>query len=85
MVQRGLSCAAAAVIVGVICTALLQLVMLILSFSSPVAATVITLVALVLLNWLRRRLRGYQRSRWTTSLRGRRLGLRIGTSGRSAG
>jgi hypothetical protein len=84
MVQRGLSCAAAAVIVGVIGTALLQLAMLILSFPSPAAATMITLVVLVLLNSLRRRLRTYHRSRWTSSLRDRRLGLRIGTSGRSA-
>jgi hypothetical protein len=37
--------------------ALLQLAVLILSFSSPVAITVITLVAVVLLNSARRRLR----------------------------
>jgi hypothetical protein len=57
MFQRGMFCAAAAVMVCAIGAALLQLAVLILSFSSPVAATVITLVALLLLNSLRRRIR----------------------------
>jgi hypothetical protein len=57
MVQRGLFCAAAAVIVCAIGAALLQLAVMILSFSSPIAITVIILVALVLLNSLRRRIR----------------------------
>lgn len=57
MVQRGLFCAAAAVMVCAIGAAVLQLAILILGMSSPVAITVITLVALALLNSLRRRLR----------------------------
>ena len=57
MVQRGLFCAASAVIVCAIGAALLQLAVMILSFSSPVAITVITLMAVVLLNSLRRRIR----------------------------
>ena len=50
MLQRGLFCAAAAVMVCAIGAALLQLAVMILSFSSPVAITLITLVAVVLLN-----------------------------------
>jgi hypothetical protein len=57
MLQRGLFCAAAAVMVCAIGAALLQLAVLILSFSSPVAITVITLAAVVVLNSLRRRTR----------------------------
>ena len=57
MVQRGLFCAAAAVIVCAIGAALLQLAVMILTFSAPIAITVITLVAVVLLNSLRRRIR----------------------------
>ncbi len=58
MVQRGLFCAAAAVMICAIGAVLIQLAVLILSFCSPVAITVITLVAVVLLNSARRRLRG---------------------------
>jgi hypothetical protein len=54
MVQRGLFCAAAAVMICAIGVALLQLAVLILSFSSPVAIIVITLLAVVLLNSVRR-------------------------------
>lgn len=57
MLQRGLFCAAAAVMVCAIGAALLQLAVMILSFSSPVAITVIALVSVVLLNSLRRRIR----------------------------
>jgi membrane protein implicated in regulation of membrane protease activity len=57
MFQRGMFCAAAAVMACAIGAALLQLAVLILSFSSPVAITVITLVALLLLNSLRRSVR----------------------------
>ena len=57
MLQRGLFCAAAAVIVWAVGAALLQLAIMILSFSSPIAITVITLVAVILLNSLRRRIR----------------------------
>jgi hypothetical protein len=56
MLQRGLFGAAAAVMVCAIGAAVLQLAVLILGMSSPVAITVITLVALVLLNSLRRRI-----------------------------
>ena len=64
MLQRGLFCAAAAVMVCAIGAALFQLAVLILGFSSPVAITVIILVAVVLLNSLRRRLRGSARHRF---------------------
>jgi len=57
MLQRGLFCAAAAVMVCAIGAALLQLAFMILSFSSPVAITVITVMTVVLLNSLRRRIR----------------------------
>jgi membrane protein implicated in regulation of membrane protease activity len=57
MLQRGLFCAAAAVMVGAIGVAVLQLAVLFLGMSSPVAITVITLVAVILLNSLRRRIR----------------------------
>jgi len=57
MLQRVLFCAAAAVMVCAIGAALLQFALMILSFSSPVAITVITLVAVVMLNSLRRRIR----------------------------
>jgi hypothetical protein len=56
MLQRGLFGAAAAVMVCAIGAAVLQLAVLILGMSFPVAITVITLVALVLLNSLRRRI-----------------------------
>jgi membrane protein implicated in regulation of membrane protease activity len=58
MLQRGLFCAAAVVMVCAIGAALLQLAVLILSMSSPAAITVMALVALILLNSLRRRIRG---------------------------
>jgi hypothetical protein len=64
MVQRALFCAAAAVMVCAIGAAVLQLAVLILGMSSPVAITVITLVVLVGLNSLRRRLRATARHRF---------------------
>jgi membrane protein implicated in regulation of membrane protease activity len=64
MVQRGLFCAAAAVMACAIGAAVLQLAVLVLGMSSPVAITVITLVALALLNSLRRRLRPATRHRF---------------------
>ena len=64
MIQRGLFCAAAAVMVCAIGAAVLQLAVLILGMSSPVAITVITLVALVGLNSLRRRRRATARHRF---------------------
>jgi membrane protein implicated in regulation of membrane protease activity len=64
MLQRGLAYAAAAVMIGAICAALFQLAVLILSFSSPVAITVITLVTLILLNSLRRRMRATTKHRF---------------------
>ena len=66
MLQRGLFCAAAAVMVCAIGAALVQLAVLILGFSSPVAITVIILVAVVLLNSLRRRRRASARHRFGT-------------------
>lgn len=57
MLQRGFFCAAAVVMACAIGAALLQLAILILGFSSPIAITVVTLAGLVLLNSLRRRLR----------------------------
>jgi hypothetical protein len=64
MLQRVLFCAAAAVMVCAIGAAVLQLAVLILGMSSPVAITVITLVGLVGLNSLRRRLRSAARHRF---------------------
>jgi membrane protein implicated in regulation of membrane protease activity len=64
MLQRGLFCAAAAVVVCAIGAAALQLAVLILGMSSPVAITVITLVAVVLLNSLRRRIRATAKHRF---------------------
>jgi membrane protein implicated in regulation of membrane protease activity len=64
MLQRGLFCAAAAVMVCAIGAAVLQLAVLIFGMSSPVAITVITLVTLVLLNSLRRRIRPTTRHRF---------------------
>jgi Flp pilus assembly protein TadB len=63
MLQRGLAWTAAAVMICAVCLAVLQLAVLILSFSFPVAVTVITLVAAVLLNTLRRRIRAATRHR----------------------
>jgi hypothetical protein len=54
MLQRGFFCAAAAVMICAIGAALLQLAVLILGLSSPLA---ITLAAVIVLNSLRRRLR----------------------------
>jgi hypothetical protein len=64
MIQRGLFCAAAAVMVCAIGAAVLQLAVLILGMSSPVAITLITLLALAGLNSLRRRLRPATRHRF---------------------
>ena len=64
MLQRGLAYAAATVMICAICAALFQLAILILSFSSPVAVTVITLVTLLLLNSLRRRMRAATKHRF---------------------
>jgi hypothetical protein len=64
MVQRGLFCVAAAVMVCAIGAAVLQLAVLILGMPSSVVITVITLVAVVLLNALRRRIRAIARHRF---------------------
>lgn len=64
MLQRGLAYAAAAVMICAICAVLFQLAVLILGFSSPVVVTVITLVTLMLLNSLRRRIRGTTKHRF---------------------
>jgi ABC-type nickel/cobalt efflux system permease component RcnA len=64
MLSRGLFCAAAAVMVCAIGAALLQLAILILSFSAPLAITAITLVAVVVLRSLRRRMRASSRNRF---------------------
>jgi hypothetical protein len=64
MLSRGLFCAAAAVMVCAIGAALLQLAILILSFSAPLAITAITLVAAVVLRSLRRRMRASSRNRF---------------------
>jgi Flp pilus assembly protein TadB len=64
MLQRGLFCAAAVVMAGAIGAALLQLAVMILGMSSPIAITVIVLVGLTLLNSLRRRLRPASRHRF---------------------
>ena len=56
-VRRAMAWAAAAVMVGAVGAALLQLVAQILSLSAPIAVTGITVMAVVLLNSLRRHLR----------------------------
>jgi hypothetical protein len=61
MLQRGLACAAATVMISAIGMALFQVAVLILGFSSPVVVTVITLVTIVLLNSLRQRIRARHR------------------------
>jgi len=58
MAQRAIACAAAAIIIGAVGAALVQLAAQILSFPAPIAVTAITLMAAALLNWLRRYLRG---------------------------
>ena len=64
MLSRGLFCAAAAVMVRAIGAALLQLAILVFSFSAPLAITAITLVAVVVLRSLRRRMRASSRNRF---------------------
>ena len=64
MLQRGLFCAAAAVMVCAIGAALLQLAILIFNVSSPLAITAIILVCLVLLHSLRRRIRATAKHRF---------------------
>jgi hypothetical protein len=64
MLSRGLFCAAAAVMVCAISAALLQLAILIFNLSAPLAITAITLVAVVLLRSLRRRMRSSTRNRF---------------------
>ncbi len=57
MLQRGLDCAAATLIICAICAAMLVLTAEILSFSSPVADAAAALGAAVLLSSLLRRIR----------------------------
>jgi membrane protein implicated in regulation of membrane protease activity len=64
MLQRGLFCVAGAVMVCAIGAALLQLAVLIFGMSSPIAITVIAVVAVVVLNSLRRRLRAASKHRF---------------------
>ena len=64
MLSRGLFCAAAAVMVCAVGAALLQLAILIFSISAPLAIIAITLVAVVLLRSLRRRMRASSRNRF---------------------
>jgi hypothetical protein len=64
MLSRGLFCAAAAVMVCAVGAALLQLAILIFSISAPLAIATITLVAVVLLRSLRRRMRASSRNRF---------------------
>ena len=64
MLSRGLFCAAAAVMVCAIGAALLQLAILVFSFSAPVAITAITVMTVVLLRSLRRRIRASSRNRF---------------------
>jgi hypothetical protein len=57
MVQRAVACAAAAMMIGAVGAALLQLAVQLLSFPAPIAIPGITLMAAALLNSLRRQLR----------------------------
>jgi hypothetical protein len=63
MVARATACAAAAVLVGAVGAALLQLVAQILSFPAPIAVTAMTLMAAALLHSLRSHLRTQARRR----------------------
>jgi hypothetical protein len=63
MVQRAIACAAATIMVCAVGVALLHLVVEILSFPAPIAATAITFMAAALLNSLRRHLRARARHR----------------------
>lgn len=65
MLQRGLACVAAAVMACAIGAALLQLAILVLGLSSPVAITVICLAVVIGLNSLRRRVRSAARNRFS--------------------
>ena len=64
MLSRGLFCAAAAVMVCATSAALLQLAILLFGFSAPLAISAITLMAVVLLRSLRRRMRASTRNRF---------------------
>lgn len=64
MLSRGLFCAAAAVMVCAVGAALLQLAILVFNFSAPLAVTAITLMAVILLRALRRRMRASTRNRF---------------------
>jgi ABC-type nickel/cobalt efflux system permease component RcnA len=64
MLSRGLFCAAAVVMVCAISAALLQLAILVFGFSAPLAISAITLMAVVLLRSLRRRMRASTRNRF---------------------
>ena len=66
--RRAMACAAAGAMVCVVGAALIQLVAQLLSFAAPIAVTGITVMAAVLLNWLRWALRtraGHRRARGT--------------------
>jgi len=57
IVRRGMAYAAATVLICAVGAALVQLVAQLLSFSAPIAATAITLIAMALLHSLLRHLR----------------------------
>jgi hypothetical protein len=83
IVQRGMAYAAATVLICAVGAALLQLVVQILSFSVPIAATAITLMAAALLHSLLGHLRtqaGRRGVRHVPGLAGRRPSS--GTAGR---
>ena len=58
MGQRAVACAAAVILICAVAAALVQLAAELLSFPAPIAVTAMTLMAAVLLNSLRRHLRG---------------------------
>jgi hypothetical protein len=63
MAKRGMAYAAATAMICAVGAALLQLVAQILSFSAPIAVPLITLVAVAVLNSLRRHIRTQARHR----------------------
>ena len=72
VVRRVMACAAAAVMACAACAALLQLVTQMLSFPAPIAVTGIIVMAVALLNALRRHLRtraGHRYGRGTCAAR----------------
>lgn len=84
MVQRAMAYAAAAVMVCAVGAALLQLVAQMLSFPAPIAVTGITVMAVAVLNSLRRHLRTRADQPFGPGTRIASPGTRIASGGKPA-